>query len=75
MNKISLSDKGRYCVVFVAILDRFVEKRAKLGRFSPGSCLPFEKLGRFKVAIGRDFVDYDIIGAYFSTRNLHEKLT
>ena len=45
----------------------------RLSRFTPGSCLPLDKLKQFKVAIGRDFVDYERIWEYFSTRNLYKK--
>ena len=50
----------------------FYRKGARLDRFTPGSYLPFEKLGRFKIVIRRIYVDYERM-AFFSTRNLHKK--
>ena len=68
------SEKRRYCVVLQRYWVDFRRKgAARLGRCTNGSFVPREELGWYEVAIGRDFVNYERILAYFSTRNLHKK--
>ena len=59
------SAKRRYCVVLQRYQVDLQRKGARLGRYTTGSFLPRKKLGRYQVAIGRDFIDYERIGRTF----------
>ena len=45
---------------------------ATLGRFIHESFLPLKNWGNFKMAIGRDFLEYERTWVYFCTINLHK---
>ena len=79
INKVSgheryLSAKGRFVQLSQRYWVDFQRKGARLGRYTPGILLPRKIMGRYQVAIDRDFVDYERIRAYFSTRNLYKEV-
>ena len=65
--------KGRYCEILQLYWADSQRKGTRLGRYTPGSFLPREILGRYQVAIGRDFVDYEHIGRTFLQKKIYTK--